>query len=206
MISTGINSELIEGIKTYVNKKTHKNYFKHIRQLSDNIQITCPFHKDGQENKPSAAIRITETENSYPGQFHCFTCGETMSLSNMIKEILDDLYDPQEVEDLFGLEVIVGKAMFFEQEKTITNKIKTESYIDRKIIKAFKQYHSYYQNRRITKDTVDKYDLGYDEYSKQIIFPIYNIKHKCIGLGRRSIEQKIYKYPLDMKKPLYRII
>ena len=32
--------------------------------MSDNIQMTFPFHKDGQENKNSGSIRITENDRS----------------------------------------------------------------------------------------------------------------------------------------------
>ena len=69
-----IDEDLIKSIRDYLKLKTGKLYFKHIRPMPDNIQITCPFHKDGQESKPSATIRKTEGPNTYIGNFHCFTC------------------------------------------------------------------------------------------------------------------------------------
>lgn len=69
-----IDETLIKDIRDYLKIKTGKWYFKHIRTTPDNIQVTCPFHKDGQENKPSATIRTTEGEKTYIGNFHCFTC------------------------------------------------------------------------------------------------------------------------------------
>lgn len=61
-----IDVELIERIRDYLKRKTGKLYFKHIRKTPDNIQVTCPFHKGGQENKPSATIRTTLNDKASP--------------------------------------------------------------------------------------------------------------------------------------------
>jgi len=93
-----IDVKLIEDIRNYIFTKTKIWYFKDIRQLPDNISVTCPFHKGGQENRASAAIRTTEGERSYVGLFSCFTCHETMSLAKVVESLLGPLYDEEEVE------------------------------------------------------------------------------------------------------------
>ena len=40
----------------------------------DDIMVQCPYHKGGQERRPSAGIRKSD------GMFHCLACGETHSL------------------------------------------------------------------------------------------------------------------------------
>ena len=75
MNETLINIKLMEQIREYIKIKTGKQYFKHIRQTANNLIVTCPFHKGGQENKPSASIRITSSDKASIGLFSCFTYG-----------------------------------------------------------------------------------------------------------------------------------
>lgn len=42
--------------------------FDKIKELPEDIMVSCPFHKDGQEKKPSCGIRKSD------GWVHCFTC------------------------------------------------------------------------------------------------------------------------------------
>lgn len=198
-----IDVKLIEDIRDYIHLKTGMWYFKYIRQLPDNISVTCPFHKGGQENKASASIRTTEGDRSYIGLFSCFTCHETMSLAKVVELLLGPLYDEEEVESLFGLKTIQARAVLIEKPKRIMFDLKKKSYVPKEDITKLKYYHPYLENRRIDKQTAEKYDLGFDPYNKHIVFPIYDKGHNCIGLGRRSIEQKVYRYPQDMIKPLY---
>lgn len=42
--------------------------FNQIKELSEDIMVSCPFHKGGQERKASCGIRKDD------GWVHCFTC------------------------------------------------------------------------------------------------------------------------------------
>ena len=48
------------------------------RDSGEHIQITCPYHSNGMERKPSAGLRKSD------GIFHCFACGEVHSLPEVI--------------------------------------------------------------------------------------------------------------------------
>ena len=52
--------------------------FNQIKELPDDLMVSCPFHKDGQERKASCGIRKED------GWVHCFSCGESCSLEQMI--------------------------------------------------------------------------------------------------------------------------
>lgn len=69
-----INKELIEALRTYLQIKTKKLYFKDIKPGVNNITVTCPFHKEGQEKRPSANIRVISNDRASAGLFNCFTC------------------------------------------------------------------------------------------------------------------------------------
>lgn len=198
-----INEDYIRRIRDYLKIRTGKLYFKYIRYMNDNIQVTCPFHKDGQENKPSATIRVTNSEKASAGLFSCFTCHEAMMLDDMIAKILGPLYDANDVEKNLQISSIIFKSSFIKPKKEYLFNIDKPDYISSSVINQFKYYHPYLESRHINKDIADLYDLGFDKVNNQIIFPIYNIKHKCVGLGRRGILQKVYRYPNGMQKPLY---
>lgn len=102
-----MDEKLLIEIRQYLLLKTKINYFKDIRRTADNLLVTCPFHKGGQERKPSAGIRITETPSTPVGMFHCFTCGETMTLDSVLKQLLGPLYNEDEVEARFRFENII---------------------------------------------------------------------------------------------------
>lgn len=199
-----IDRELLERIRAYIQRKTGKIYFKHIKPSANNISVTCPFHKDGQESRPSCSIRVTEDEYSAVGTVHCFTCGVTMSLSDTIKEILGPLYSENEVETLFSLKQleletkIVSKTVVRTAFSLPKQKSKQES-----TLKTFRFYHPYLESRRISKEVAEIYDIGFDKVNNHITFPIRDKERNCLGIGRRSIDKKIYRYPYGMIKPVY---
>ena len=65
--------------------------FHQFRRNGDNIQTSCPFHKNGQERKPSFGV------NGEIDRCHCFSC----SWSGTIEEMISELYGYQD-EGKFG--------------------------------------------------------------------------------------------------------
>ncbi len=65
--------------------------FHQFRKNGENIQTSCPFHKNGQERKPSFGV------NGEIDKCHCFTCG----WSGTIEEMISELYGYQD-EGKFG--------------------------------------------------------------------------------------------------------
>ena len=53
-----VNRSKIEARSMGINK------LEHIREIRDSLQVTCPFHKEGQERKPSCGIVLKDTTNS----------------------------------------------------------------------------------------------------------------------------------------------
>lgn len=200
-----IDEKLIIDIRDYLKLKTGIYYFKNIRKTADNLLVTCPFHKGGQENKPSAGIRITEGADTSVGTFHCFTCGETMGMSQVMQRLLGDLYDEDEVESRFQLKISSIQSSIARQNTpdlfVIPNP--NEFSYNEQELRQYRTYHPYLQSRRISEDTAKLYDIGFDRSNNQITFPIRDKYRYCLGVGRRSIDKKFYRYPTGMVKPLY---
>ena len=64
--------EIVSLLKTHLTLKG-MNLLQQVKQGRDNIQITCPFHANGQERRPSCGIRTTEEQGKEVGSVHCFT-------------------------------------------------------------------------------------------------------------------------------------
>ena len=114
-----IDEQYITNLRTYIKDKIGILYFKDIKRTQDNIMVTCPFHKGGQENRPSASIRINSSDRASEGLFHCFNCGESMMLSQLVEHLLGSLYNEDEVESLFGLKTLQLQSAFQEARQTI---------------------------------------------------------------------------------------
>lgn len=70
-------------------------------------------------------------------------------------------------------------------------------------LKYYRQYHPYLTQRGISENTANIYDIGFDSVNNQITFPIRDKDKNCLGIGRRDIYKKMYRYPEGMVKPLY---
>jgi DNA primase len=164
--------------------------------------VSCPFHKGGQENRPSCGVKIYEDDKSSAGTVHCFTCGVTTSMSGMVQEILGDLYNEDEVESMFGFRTLSAQMSLVRQKKELFTINKPKG-TPESILREYRHYHRYLQYRGIKEEVAHLYDIGFDSFNNHITFPIRDIYRNCIGVGRRSITEKRYIYPYGMIKPLY---
>ena len=167
-----------------------------------NIQTNCPFHKEGQERKPSFGI------NKNTGECHCFGCGWSGTLSEMISNCFgkDDFGDygnkwlirnflSVAVESRPDIDVDFGR------RKKITSE--TKKYISEQELDSYRYTHPYMYKRKLTDEIIDLFDIGYDKSTECITFPNRDINGNCLFIARRSVKTKFFNYPQDVEKPVY---
>lgn len=172
--------------------------FKDIKVTNNNIQVTCPFHKHGQENKPSFGIN-TET-----GACNCFTCGWKGYLPYLISQLYG--YD----DDSFGKEWLIKNFDSLQIGNRQTFKLPSRSY-EKKVIEviseeeldSYRYYHPYMYERGLTDELIERFDIGYDKNTKCITFPIKDLDNNVIFIARRSVYTKYFNYPSSVDKPVY---
>ena len=78
-----IQAEMLDVINTLKLELNNQglDYLRDIKPNGENIQCTCPFHKNGQERKPSFGININN------GKAHCFSCNWSGDITTMISEL-----------------------------------------------------------------------------------------------------------------------
>lgn len=172
-----------------------------INDIGQDIMITCPYHKEGQERRPSAGIRKTD------GLFHCFTCSETHSLPEVISYCFG-----KDDTGMFGWTWLLKNFATIEtqERKGIDldfNRGHTDSrnnnYISEEELSTYRYYHPYMYKRKLTDPIIEMFDIGFDTKTNCITFPVRDINGNCLFVARRSVNYKYFNYPKDVEKPLY---
>ena len=168
----------------------------------NNIQTNCPFHKEGQERKPSFGI------NKNTGECHCFGCGWSGTLSEMIsncfgKDDFGDYGNKWLIRNFLSVAVESRPDINvdFCRRKKITPE--TKKYISEQELDSYRYTHPYMYKRKLTDEIIDLFDIGYDKSTECITFPNRDINGNCLFIARRSVKTKFFNYPQDVEKPVY---
>ena len=195
--------------------------FAEFKKGTRNIQFNCPIHNEGQEKNPSCGISIINQEGVPAGTVHCFTCGYTASLEQMISHCFG-----KDDEGAFGKEWLIKNflTISIEDRKDIildlqrgNNKI-TNNYITEEELDSYRYYHPYMYKRRLTDEVIEQFDVGYDNHFELkdkfgkvksvlrcLTFPVRDINGNTLFIARRSVDIKFFHYPDGVDKPLYGI-
>lgn len=193
------------------------NRFAVVRPNGENLQSNCPFHKGGQERKPSFGI------NGEKDKCHCFACGWSGSIEEMISEIfgyMDDgkfgkrwlikRFNTVEIETRPNImEGFNGRPSDIYNHNRHNNICDSEHnrdcdrYIRELELDKYRYIHPYMYQRGLTDEIIERFDIGYDRERKEITFPVRDIEGRCVFIAGRSVERKFFRLPKGMDKPIY---
>ncbi len=174
--------------------------FKTIKDASRNIQTNCPFHKGGNEKKPSFGI---QKEN---GDCHCFTCGWSGNIFNLISNLFE-INDSGEFGKKwclrhFNSTVIEQRIVQVTQPRRQIEK-KAIQFVTEQELEKYRVYHNYMYQRGLTNRIIEKFDVGYDNDTNCLTFPVNDQDGNCLFVARRSVATKFFSYPDNAEKPVY---
>jgi hypothetical protein len=138
-----------------------RQYFnerEHIGESTANgeIQVRCPFHKDGKEESPSASINIEK------GLFKCFTC-ETEGRFRK-----GGMTEPNFVKYIYG----ISYAQAIKFIHTLTGHTNEDWQRAQELLQGEESYLAYLKGvRGLTDETIQKYHLGYT--GTGISYPVF---------------------------------
>lgn len=199
-IGNKIITASVESILQQLRKETNNRFFKDIRNKGNQLCITCPNHKDGQENNPSCFI-TDDSSNEMNGIWHCFTCGASGTLLDLVAYCFDnDVITASEwLIERFGDVLLVKETVLPEIELEPNKKI----YLDESILEEYSYFHPYMFKRGLTEDIIRKFKVGCTPDGKYITFPCWDEHGHLIGIFKRSTEGKHFIIPKDIDKPIY---
>ena len=184
--------------------------FHQFRRNGENIQTSCPFHKNGQERKPSFGV------NGEIDKCHCFACG----WAGTIEEMISELYGYQD-EGKFGKRWLIKRFNTVEIEtrpnilenfggrkngnsvslhrNSITdcnNKSgENNTFITEEELDKYRYIHPYMYERKMDDRVIEIFDVGYDKETECLTFPIRDKNGNCLFIARRSVKTKFFSYP-----------
>ena len=183
-----------------------------------NIQFNCPIHNGGQERKPSCGISTVNKSGTPSGTVHCFTCGYTANLEQMVSHCFghDD-------DGVFGREWLAKNflTVSVENRKDLGLDYSRENlrgckkYVDEQELERYRYYHPYMYKRKLTDEVIEQFDVGYDadfqlkskngriSHYRCVTFPVRDISGGTLFIARRSVDTKFFHYPEGVSKPVY---
>ena len=178
-----------------------------IVRSSNSIKVTCPNinHKGGKERHPSCFIS-TDPNSSVPlGTAHCFSCGFAMKLPKFVGYCFDE-------DEAFGEEWLLSRCStaFISETKYLpeividsNNKNDNQPSMSEEELKKYAYYHEYMWKRKLSKEVVDRFEVGYDPKQNMLIFPVRDEKGVLRFVTGRSVLSHRFMIPSDVDKPVY---
>lgn len=196
----------LETILLRLKRESHKpNLFRDMSDSKTDIVTTCPYHKGGNERTPSCTFyRLHDNSNIQFGHMHCFSCGKTASLPEVVAHCLG--CEEEEGKDWlyqrFG-----GDSTFEDIDSPIqlqSTRSSDDSFqLDREVLRQFNYYHPYMEQRKLTREVIDRFQIGYDPVRDAITFPVYDSKDRLKFITARSVNTKKFWIPPGVDKPVY---
>lgn len=196
--------------------------------------LHCPFHKDGQERKPSCGVLLRDQYRAkqrwVAGTFHCFTCGTVKTFREGVKYILDEyckepnvrveILNMLDVEEAESFESLVPKDMMESlTDKYAVSQIQqllqpSKQFVSEEELASYRFTCEYMYTRKLTDPIIEEYDVGVDmnwvppgrkKAVPCLTFPVRDLQGRTLFIYRRSIEGKLFNAPEGTEKPVYGI-
>jgi DNA primase len=150
--------------------------------------IFCPYHN----NNRTPAGEVSKES----GLFFCFGCQTTKNLTELIMHTTGRTYfesiryiKSKEVEA--DLEAVVNKALYAAPDFVQYDELLIKR-LNKQAIESPRAM-SYFNGRRITEESIIKFDLGFSEKQDSVIIPMQSPDGMTIGFVARTIEGKEFK-------------
>ena len=192
--------------------KKNSNLFKMgYRESGDYLMVQCPYHKDGQERKPSGEFKKDD------GWFYCFNCKQSHRLTSVIYDTLGVNGKSWLLSHFDGSNIEDRQVTFNIGRKKPEPKV----YVNNNVLDQYRTKHPYMYTRKLTDEIIDKFDIGYDpdfildikdakgniighkKVGGCITFPNRDANGNLLFIARRSVNTKFFHYPYGADKPIY---
>lgn len=199
-----IDAELYD-ILLKLNMDTNGKYLKQIRVSGDNIAVSCPFHKDGQENHPSCFVYSRhDSEEVEFGVFQCFTCKTKGSLYKLVAQCLECSVEQAKQWLVEHFSHTIQEHTLQLTDIDLSKRHEQKQYLDESVLEPFRYIHPYIVNKRkISPEIVKKFSVGWNKETDSITFPVWDKHNHLVGITERSVNTKRFYNPSGVDLPVY---
>ena len=164
-------------------------------ELDADYLVFCPYHN----NYRTPAGEVSKTT----GRFYCFSCGETQPLEALLTKSGMTYFQALRAIDVLKSEEDIISSI----DNIISDEPEFIAYDEEQIAMLHKQALkseraiNYYKGRSITRESVEKFMLGYSSKQDMVIIPVKDPSGSIfLGFVGRSIEGKTFKNSTGLPK------
>ena len=150
--------------------------------------VFCPYHN----NNRTPAGEVSKDH----GTFFCFGCQTTKSLIEFIMHTSNRTYfeairyikskeQETSIEDSVN-KALIEKPEFVQYDELLIKRLTNQALESPRAVR-------YFEGRSITKESINKFNLGYSEKQDSVTIPIHSPDGMCIGFVARTVEGKEFK-------------
>lgn len=166
----------------------------------NDVMVTCPWHNNGMEKKPSCGISM---RGKSEGMAHCFTCGTVATLPEFVSKCFG-----RDDGGRYGTEWLLQRFVSFEADgvrklEPLPTKQMGNGCIINGVEPKFADYHPYMEQRKLTPWVRREFHVGYDQQTDSLTFPVWDERGRFVGVTRRACHGKAFNIPKGMEKPVY---
>jgi DNA primase len=150
--------------------------------------VYCPYHN----NTRTPAGEVSKES----GLFFCFGCQTTKTLLEFVMHVSGRTYFEalryiKSKEKESDIAAVVNKALyakpdFVQYDEVLIKRLNVQALESPRAIR-------YFEGRKITKESISKFGLGYSEKQDSVTIPIHSPDGMTIGFVARTIEGKDFK-------------
>ena len=157
-------------------------------EVGSDFIIFCPYHN----NTRTPAGEVSKES----GLFFCFSCQQTAELQELIMKMTGRSYfesirfikskeKETNIEDLVNKKLYKPKE-FIQYDEVLIKRLSNQTLESPRAIR-------YFEGRKITKRSIEKFSLGYSEKQDMVTVPVQAPDGMTIGFVARTIEGKEFK-------------
>lgn len=170
-----------------------KKHLRYIRTSGEhNIGGPCPFHKSGEERRPSFYINLNN------GLFYCHSCGVKGTFAQFLK-----LLGASAAKIDLILEL--SREERPKQPAKITN-LKGQFFLKESLLGVFDFCPTRLVNDGFDPKLLRKLDVGFDKEAMRITFPIRDMFGNLVGISGRTVTDEFPRYKVYKASDLRRFV
>jgi DNA primase len=157
-------------------------------EVGSDFIIFCPYHN----NTRTPAGEVSKES----GLFFCFSCQQTAELQELIMKMTNRSYfesirfikskeKETNIEDLVNKKLYKPKE-FIQYDEVLIKRLSNQTLESPRAMR-------YFEGRKITKKSIEKFSLGYSEKQDMVTIPVQSPDGMTIGFVARTIEGKEFK-------------
>lgn len=166
-----------------------------VNEVESHFIIYCPYHNNFRT--PAGEV------DKETGQFYCFGCQDSKTLVELVmftskRSFFESLRLIGGKKQNVNISQEVDKVLNKEPEYTEFD-IQTVYRLNKDALSSWRAAE-YLKGRSITKESVEKYLIGYSEKQDMITIPVFSPDGICVGMVGRSVEGKQFKNTPNMPR------